>query len=467
MGPGGGQGRSSPGGRPARPARVQLPRSPRRRPLPPQHASRSPPVPPSNDCQALLLLWFIVEDHDTLFILSESVHFLGIGVLAFKLLTKRNCSGVRLRGSGGRRGGAGRRRSRAIPRRTNKTAQERRGGSVQVDRCRHAAAPPWRRAVAEDAGADGGVPGGAALLQLHDGVRHPHPARLCHAGGHGWARGAVLCGAWVWGAARQRAAACCCDCSHDCSCVQQIQSSKCKRGSGRAGQVPATLAAACPPRPPLFITPGLWRPPTWPPGGSGFVIYCLRGPLRESYQSDLDSLNPLVVRSAAPCGTLPVPTALPRCPCTPLVQLPSCPWEGAGRQRRQGPVPVWRAVGATRDSSASSRAPHQGLSPPSPRALHWVQVAAPCLLMAFIARPTTRHLFIFRVRPPGRLQRWLSTGRRAVEEGRGRRMGGAGAAPSAAGSIPGGGSALKGTVRHSEARRGTARSSPRLVVKAL
>ncbi|GAB4822734.1 hypothetical protein N2152v2_009780 [Parachlorella kessleri] len=47
--------------------------------------------------KALLLLWFVVEDHDTLFILSESVHFLGIGVLAYKLLTKKNCSGLSLR----------------------------------------------------------------------------------------------------------------------------------------------------------------------------------------------------------------------------------------------------------------------------------------------------------------------------------------------------------------------------------
>lgn len=36
-------------------------------------------------------------------------------------------------------------------------------------RCAGASRPPCR-AVAADAGADGGVPGGAALLQLHDGV---------------------------------------------------------------------------------------------------------------------------------------------------------------------------------------------------------------------------------------------------------------------------------------------------------
>jgi ER lumen protein retaining receptor len=43
--------------------------------------------------QALLLLWFVVEDHDTLFVLSESVHFMGIGVLAFKLIKKRAAGG--------------------------------------------------------------------------------------------------------------------------------------------------------------------------------------------------------------------------------------------------------------------------------------------------------------------------------------------------------------------------------------
>ena len=43
--------------------------------------------------QLLLLLWFVVEDHDTLFVLSEAVHFVGIGLLAYKLLKKRNCGG--------------------------------------------------------------------------------------------------------------------------------------------------------------------------------------------------------------------------------------------------------------------------------------------------------------------------------------------------------------------------------------
>ncbi len=51
----------------------------------------------------------MVEDHDTLFILSESVHFLGIGVLAFKLLTKKNCSGAAGASLGARQLAGGRR----------------------------------------------------------------------------------------------------------------------------------------------------------------------------------------------------------------------------------------------------------------------------------------------------------------------------------------------------------------------
>lgn len=41
-----------------------------------------------------MLLWFVVEDHDTLFILSESVHFLGIGLLAYKLIKKKAAGGA-------------------------------------------------------------------------------------------------------------------------------------------------------------------------------------------------------------------------------------------------------------------------------------------------------------------------------------------------------------------------------------
>lgn len=45
---------------------------------------------------ALTLLYFIIEDHDTLFILSEIVHAAGILVLGYKLLRKRNSGGLSL-----------------------------------------------------------------------------------------------------------------------------------------------------------------------------------------------------------------------------------------------------------------------------------------------------------------------------------------------------------------------------------
>ncbi|KDD74845.1 ER lumen protein retaining receptor [Helicosporidium sp. ATCC 50920] len=45
----------------------------------------------------LILLWFVIEDHDTLFVMSEGVHFLGIGALAYKLIRQRHCGGLSLR----------------------------------------------------------------------------------------------------------------------------------------------------------------------------------------------------------------------------------------------------------------------------------------------------------------------------------------------------------------------------------
>lgn len=35
----------------------------------------------------------MVEDHDNLFVMAELVHFVGIGLLAWKLLKKRNAGG--------------------------------------------------------------------------------------------------------------------------------------------------------------------------------------------------------------------------------------------------------------------------------------------------------------------------------------------------------------------------------------
>lgn len=44
--------------------------------------------------QSLVLLYLVIEDHDTLFVMAEVVQFIGIGVLAYKLLRKRNCGGT-------------------------------------------------------------------------------------------------------------------------------------------------------------------------------------------------------------------------------------------------------------------------------------------------------------------------------------------------------------------------------------
>lgn len=42
-------------------------------------------------------MWLVIEDHDSLFVASEGVHFVGIGVLAYKIIRKRNCGGLSLR----------------------------------------------------------------------------------------------------------------------------------------------------------------------------------------------------------------------------------------------------------------------------------------------------------------------------------------------------------------------------------
>jgi len=45
----------------------------------------------------LLLLWLVIDDHDNLFVMSETVHFAGIAVLVYKLQTRKNCAGLSLR----------------------------------------------------------------------------------------------------------------------------------------------------------------------------------------------------------------------------------------------------------------------------------------------------------------------------------------------------------------------------------
>ena len=40
------------------------------------------------------MLWRTIEDHDTLFVLAEMAHFVGIGLLGFKILTKKSVAGT-------------------------------------------------------------------------------------------------------------------------------------------------------------------------------------------------------------------------------------------------------------------------------------------------------------------------------------------------------------------------------------
>lgn len=45
----------------------------------------------------LMLLWLTIENHDNLFVTAEIVHFLGIGVLVYKLTQEKTCAGISLR----------------------------------------------------------------------------------------------------------------------------------------------------------------------------------------------------------------------------------------------------------------------------------------------------------------------------------------------------------------------------------
>lgn len=47
--------------------------------------------------QSLFILWRTIEDHDTLFVLAEIAHFVGIGLLGFKMYSKRSAAGNRHR----------------------------------------------------------------------------------------------------------------------------------------------------------------------------------------------------------------------------------------------------------------------------------------------------------------------------------------------------------------------------------
>ena len=60
--------------------------------------SRTPKVKTGLGCVAgcllLLILWRTIEDHDTLFVLAETAHFIGIGLLGYKLHTKKSVAGT-------------------------------------------------------------------------------------------------------------------------------------------------------------------------------------------------------------------------------------------------------------------------------------------------------------------------------------------------------------------------------------
>lgn len=45
----------------------------------------------------LIILYYIIEDHDVLFVLSEACHLAGLGVLIYKLQQKRSAAGLSLR----------------------------------------------------------------------------------------------------------------------------------------------------------------------------------------------------------------------------------------------------------------------------------------------------------------------------------------------------------------------------------
>eukprot|EP00210_Caulerpa_lentillifera_P008882 g8474.t1 len=45
----------------------------------------------------MLLLWLIIEDHDLLFVFAEVAHFVGMGLLSYKLITKKTCVGISMR----------------------------------------------------------------------------------------------------------------------------------------------------------------------------------------------------------------------------------------------------------------------------------------------------------------------------------------------------------------------------------
>lgn len=52
-------------------------------------------APPARS-QLLLILWRTIQDHDTLFVLAEVAHFVGVGLLGYKVTSKKSVAGERL-----------------------------------------------------------------------------------------------------------------------------------------------------------------------------------------------------------------------------------------------------------------------------------------------------------------------------------------------------------------------------------
>ena len=42
----------------------------------------------------LVLMYFLISDHDVLFVLSEACHLIGLGILLFKLFQKQSAAGA-------------------------------------------------------------------------------------------------------------------------------------------------------------------------------------------------------------------------------------------------------------------------------------------------------------------------------------------------------------------------------------
>jgi hypothetical protein len=105
-----------------------------------------------------------IEDHDTLFVLAEIAHFVGIGLLGFKMYSKRSAAGASALCGRLHRGMDGARSNSSVG---LTPAQARTPGQVDPLCAVSARAPPSQhRPVAADADPDHAVPGHPAVLQV-------------------------------------------------------------------------------------------------------------------------------------------------------------------------------------------------------------------------------------------------------------------------------------------------------------